>query len=112
MVSTEEKVSGWLIITYSILMLLISSAILLFLYAVFGNSILSMPFNIFSLMGLIIILFASLNILGVLAGIAVLLDKRYAPELALIFSTVSVLNVPLGTLVGGFYLWLYIRKYK
>ncbi|WNZ54321.1 hypothetical protein QT397_15620 [Microbulbifer sp. MKSA007] len=112
MVSTEEKVSGWLIITYSILMLLISSAILLFLYAVFGNSILSMPFNIFSLMGLMIILFVSLNILGVFAGIAVLLDKRYAQELALILSTVSVLNVPLGTLVGSFYLWLYIRKYK
>ncbi|SHF19592.1 hypothetical protein SAMN04487965_1601 [Microbulbifer donghaiensis] len=108
--SREERISGWLIIVYASFMLLVLSAAFLIFFANFGEVVVSAPASLFSIYGTALLFFILINLLGLIAGILVVRGEDSASRLALPFSIVSILNVPVGTLVGGFYLWQYLRK--
>ncbi|WP_323845542.1 hypothetical protein [Microbulbifer magnicolonia] len=108
--SSEEKISGWLIIAYSSFMVLMLSAAFSVFFGSFTEVVVNAPNSLFGIYGTVLLFFILINLLGVIAGILVVMGKNYASRLALPFSIVSILNVPVGTVVGGFYIWQYMRK--
>lgn len=64
----------------------------------------------FQTLGLsIIFLFA---IPAVIAGIGLLNKKSWAPTMALIFGCLGMFNFPVGTIIGGYAIWVYIEHNK
>ncbi|WP_346839366.1 hypothetical protein [Microbulbifer sp. SAOS-129_SWC] len=108
--SKEKLIAGWMIIIYSAFMVISLLSGFSMMFAQFGEAIASQPGSFLGLSATFLLLFTLVNFVGIFAGILVIKDSKYAVNLALPFSIVSILNIPVGTLVGGFYIWQNLRK--
>ncbi len=108
--SKEQLIAGWMIIIYSAFMTIGLLSGFAVMFGQFGDAIASHPGSFLGLSATFLLLFALVNIVGILAGFLVIKDSDIAVNLALPFSMVSILNVPVGTIVGGFYIWQHLRK--
>ena len=111
------SLSGLLLITYGILHVL-------FLFIVFMLFLLPSGhyFHIFSynrtgldipfvpiIFGLFIV-FSILGIVTIIAGIGIMKFKEWARILAVISSILMLLNIPIGTFIGVYTLWVLLQK--
>ncbi|BBM00073.1 hypothetical protein [Microbulbifer sp. GL-2] len=108
--SKEQLIAGWMIIIYSVFMAIGLLTGFSVMFGQFGEAIASHPGSFIGLSATFLLLFALVNIVGIFAGFLVIKDSKFAVNLALPFSMVSIVNFPVGTLVGGFYIWQHLRK--
>jgi hypothetical protein len=61
------------------------------------------------IVGFIFIIVALLSILGIIGGIGLLTFRSWARILTLVVSAISCLNIPIGTLVGVYSIWVLVQ---
>jgi hypothetical protein len=108
---THIKLLGWLNIALGILGLLI--AIFTFTILI-GVGLISRDNDAMIVLGIIATLVAGLlvvlSIPGIIAGYGLLRRRMWARYLALVVGFLSLFNVPLGTLVGGYTIWVLLQE--
>ena len=62
------------------------------------------------LIGLAISISGSLSLLGILGGIGLLTFQGWGRVLTIIVSAISCLNVPFGTLIGVYSIWVLVQE--
>ena len=55
------------------------------------------------------ILIGSLSLLGLIAGICLLLYKPWARYVVIVLSTIGCINIPVGTAIGIYSIWVLIQ---
>jgi hypothetical protein len=107
----HAPIVGWLNIAGSIILLFFAALLLVLLPAI---GILSGDLearNILAIVGICVGAFMVLLALpGLLAGIGLLRRKNWGRILAIIVSFPNLLNFPLGTIVGGYSLWVLFQE--
>jgi len=91
----KYKICGWAFSIYGALILVFSA----FVYSIISIEIGSLDFIFF-------IAAFVLGLLTFLCGVLIFKGNKYRHKIALPIAVLSLVNIPLGTLVGGFYLWL------
>jgi hypothetical protein len=108
---THIQLIGWLNIALGILGLLI--AIFAFTILI-GVGLISRDNNAMIVLGIIATLVSALlgvlSIPGIIAGYGLLRRRMWARYLALVIGFLSLFNVPLGTLVGGYTIWVLLPE--
>lgn len=98
------EISGWSFIAYGVLFS-ITSILALLMLSKFDDSFPHIGiFHAFFVFGV------AINILTVFCGAGLLMGKEYVHKIALPVSIFLLLNVPVGTVVGGIYLWQKLQK--
>jgi hypothetical protein len=98
---------AWLNIVGSILLLLIAVFLLVLLPAVGAMSGDREALGILSIVGVSVGTFMGLLALpGLLAGIGLLRRRNWGRILAIVVSFLNLLNIPIGTIIGGYSLWV------
>lgn len=89
---------------------IVAALLLGFLFGIFTGFIPDFPprgilyFIIMILVGVSIFL----SIPGIIAGIGLINRKEWARVLAIILSAIKIVNIPIGTLIGAYSLWVLI----
>ncbi|WDE08713.1 hypothetical protein SG34_032940 [Thalassomonas viridans] len=103
MMEDKFKVCGWAFTIYGIILLSVS--IILYVTLI-NNSLLNvMPFNY--------MLFTFVFVVGLLTflcGIYIFKGNPNVHKIALPISVLALINFPIGTVVGGLYLWLRFKN--
>ena len=98
---------AWLNIAGSILGLLAGIFVMIFLPAIGVLSNDRDALGVLALIGFGVGIFmVALALPGLLAGFGLLRRKNWGRVLAIIVSALNLLNVPIGTLIGGYSLWV------
>lgn len=58
---------------------------------------------------ILVFLFALVSLLGIVGGFGLLLQKNWAGNLILTLGFVNLLNIPLGTMLGIYTIWVLLR---
>ncbi|MCB0116330.1 MAG: hypothetical protein R2873_07715 [Caldilineaceae bacterium] len=107
---THIKIVGWLNIASGILLLLIAA--LVFFILVFAG-IISNDQDAMLITGLVGVFvggfLAVLSIPGILGGYGLLRGLSWARYLTLVVSFLNLFNVPIGTVVGGYSIWVLLQ---
>lgn len=72
-----------------------------------GLSIL--PFSTHGFGVILVFLFGTVSVLGIIGGIGLLLEKNWAGILILTLGFVNIFNIPLGTMLGLYTIWVLTR---
>lgn len=72
-----------------------------------GLSIL--PFSTHGFGVILVFLFGAVSVLGIIGGIGLLLEKNWAGILILTLGFVNIFNIPLGTMLGLYTIWVLTR---
>lgn len=101
---------GWLLIVSNALFLLIGALVLALLVGI-GLAIPEPEVNVvLPIVGLAVGLFlAALGIPGIVAGAGLLARKSWARILAIVVAIFSLANVPIGTVIGAYVLWVLLQ---
>ncbi len=98
---------AWLNIVGSVLLLLIALFLIVLLPGIGAMSGDRQALGILSIVGVSVGGFMGLLALpGLLAGIGLLRRRNWARVLAIIVSFLNLLNIPIGTIIGGYSLWV------
>jgi hypothetical protein len=107
---THIKLLGWLNIGLGILGLLIGAFVFLILVGVGTISGDQEAMMILGVVGVFVGGFlVLLSLPGIIAGYGLLRRQTWARYLALIVGFLSLFNVPVGTLIGGYTLWVLLQ---
>jgi hypothetical protein len=108
---THIKLLGWLNIALGILGLLV--AVFIFTILI-GVGLISGDNDAMIVLGIVATfvggLLGVLSIPGIIAGYGLLRRQMWARYLALVVGFLSLFNVPLGTLVGGYTIWVLLPE--
>jgi hypothetical protein len=108
---THIKLLGWLNIALGIFGLLIAIFTFMILISV---GLISRDNDAMIVLGIIATLVAGLlgvlSVPGIIAGYGLLRRQMWARYLALVVGFLSLFNVPLGTLVGGYTIWVLLQE--
>ncbi|MBX3000852.1 MAG: hypothetical protein KF893_20185 [Caldilineaceae bacterium] len=109
--NTHIQLIGWLNIALGILGLLIA----IFAFTILlGVGLISRDNNAMIVLGIIATLVSALlgvlSIPGIIAGYGLLRRRMWARYLALVVGFLNLFNVPLGTLVGGYTIWVLLPE--
>jgi hypothetical protein len=114
---THVKVLGWLFIIFGALYILLAfgSSMVLGLLAAFvgsqGGDEAAVGASILGFTGAAAFVFwLCLGIPGILAGYGLLTLKPWGRILAIILSAIRLINIPIGTVVGAYGLWVLFQK--
>lgn len=115
--STHVKVLGTLFIVFGAFYVLLafgSSVVLSFLAAIVGSqggNDAAIGASILGLTGAgFFVFWLCLGIPGIVTGIGLLKFKRWARIVAIVLSALRLIEVPFGTVVGGYGLWVLFNK--
>jgi len=95
----HRVILGWLFFSIA---LLISVAVIFTLKNYFGNAGTARSEHIVRIALIVATLFAA-------AGLSLLIDFRYSTWICLPFSVLILFSFPVGTFMGGYYIWYYWR---
>jgi hypothetical protein len=116
-VTTHVKVLGWLFIVFGVfyVMLAFGMSAVLGLVASFvasqGDPDSAMGATILGLTGgAFFIFWLCVGIPGILAGYGLLTFKPWARILAIVLSAIRLINIPIGTVLGVYGLWVLFSK--
>ena len=102
---------AWLNIAGAIIMLLIAAFLVILLPGIGAISGDRDAFGILSIVGVSVGGFlAVLALPGLLAGIGLLRRRNWGRILAIIVSFLNLLNFPIGTVIGGYSLWVLFQE--
>ena len=105
-------VLGWLHIIGNFLFLLIGCFVFLLLSTIGAVSGDQQAVVILSMVGTFVaILLTTLGLPGIVAGFGLLGHKPWARYLAIVVGILSLFNFPIGTLVGGYTLWVLFQEH-
>jgi hypothetical protein len=108
---THVPIVAWLNIVGSILLLGIALFLLVLLPGIGAMSGDRQAMGILAVVGFSVGIFmAVLALPGLLAGIGLLKRKNWGRVLAIVVSFLNLLNFPLGTLLGGYSLWVLFQE--
>ncbi len=115
--TTHVKVLGWLFIVFGIfyVMLAFGSSMVMGIVASFvasqGDPEAAMGATVLGLTGgAFFIFFLCVGIPGILAGWGLLNYKPWARILAIVLSAIRLINIPIGTVLGVYGLWVLFSK--
>lgn len=115
--TTHVKVLGWLFIVFGVfyVMLAFGMSAVLGLVASFvasqGDPDSAMGATILGLTGgAFFIFWLCVGIPGILAGYGLLTFKPWARILAIVLSAIRLINIPIGTVLGVYGLWVLLNK--
>ena len=101
---------GWLLIVEHAILLLVGAFVFVLLTSVGLVSRDSEAMTIFGIVGTSVGMFlAALSVPGIVAGIGLLKRKSWGRFLAMVVGVLGMLNVPLGTLIGIYTLWVLMQ---
>lgn len=107
----HARVVAWLNIAGSIVTLLIAAFLLILLPTIGVMSGDRQATGIlFAVAAVAGIFMAVLALPGLLAGIGILKRKNWGRVLGIVISFLNLLNVPLGTIIGGYSLWVLFQE--
>lgn len=108
---THIKLLGWLNIALGLFGLLIAVFTFMILISV---GLISRDNDAMIVLGIIATLVAGLlgvlSVPGIIAGYGLLRRRMWARYLALVVGFLSLFNIPLGTLVGGYTIWVLLQE--
>ncbi|MCU0506871.1 MAG: hypothetical protein MUC34_00460 [Anaerolineae bacterium] len=108
---THVPIVAWLNIVGSIVLLGIALFLLVLLPGIGAMSGDRQAMGILAVVGFSVGIFmAVLALPGLLAGIGLLKRKNWGRVLAIVVSFLNLLNFPLGTLLGGYSLWVLFQE--
>jgi hypothetical protein len=108
---THVPIVAWLNIVGSIVLLGIALFLLVLLPGIGAMSGDREAMGILAVVGFSVGIFmAVLALPGLLAGIGLLKRKNWGRVLAIVVSFLNLLNFPLGTLLGGYSLWVLFQE--
>lgn len=98
---------AWLNIVGSVLLLLVALFLIVLLPSIGAMSGDRQALGILSIVGVSVGGFLGLlAVPGLLAGIGLLRRRNWARILAIVVSFLNLLNIPIGTIIGGYSLWV------
>ena len=101
---------GWLLIVEHAILLLVGVFVFVLLTSVGLVSKDSEAMTILGIVGTSVGMFlAALSVPGIVAGIGLLKGKSWGRFLAMVVGVLGMLNVPLGTLIGIYTLWVLMQ---
>ena len=101
---------GWLLIVEHAILLLVGVFVFVLLTSVGLVSRDSEAMTILGIVGTSVGMFlAALSVPGIVAGIGLLKRKSWGRFLAMVVGVLGMLNVPLGTLIGIYTLWVLMQ---
>jgi hypothetical protein len=116
-VTTHVKVLGWLFIVFGVFYVLLAfgSSMVLGMLASFvasqGEPDAAMGATVLGLTGgAFFIFWLCVGIPGILAGWGLLNFKPWARILAIVLSAIRLINIPIGTVLGVYGLWVLFNK--
>jgi len=116
-VTTHVKVLGWLFIVFGVFYVLLAfgSSMVLGMLASFvasqGEPDAAMGATVLGLTGgAFFIFWLCVGIPGILAGWGLLNYKPWARILAIVLSAIRLINIPIGTVLGVYGLWVLFNK--
>jgi len=95
----QFKESGWAFVIYGSFSFLVSLAVYVFITFLTHNS------DISFLISLLLGIFLVFSFLILLCGLQLLKGNKGVHKVALPLSIITLFNAPVGTIVGGLYLW-------
>jgi hypothetical protein len=102
---------GWLYVIGNALFLLIGAFIFTLLTSIGAVAGDEQAMMILSLVGTMVGgLLVALAIPGIVAGVGLLAHKVWGRYLALVVAILGLINFPLGTLIGGYALWVLMQE--
>ncbi|MFC6635050.1 hypothetical protein [Microbulbifer taiwanensis] len=104
---SKEKLAGWALVIYAVLSLAAASIACIVFYLFFFTELPELLVWIFIAFLAVLIL---INSVGLAAGIGLIQEDSGAHTLAVPYSIFCLLNFPIGTVVGFFYLWVYYER--
>jgi hypothetical protein len=107
---THVKLVGWLHIALGFFGLCIASIVFI---AIVGGGLISgdaQAMAITAVVGTVVaIILGVLSLPGIIAGFGLLRYYQWARYLTLVISFVHLFNVPVGTLIGGYSIWVLLQ---
>lgn len=109
--STHVPAAGWLLILSNAVFLLVGGFVFLLLTGM-GVAIQEPEaFGIMAIVGLIVAgLLTVMAVPGIVAGAGLLARKSWGRILAIVMGVLSLTNVPVGTLIGGYVIWVLLQE--
>ena len=102
---------GWLLIAANAIFLLVGLCSLVFLVSIGFISADPTAMNVLGIIGIVAVLFfGGLALPGILAGYGLLKRARWGQILAIIVAFLSLVNVPLGTALGIYALFVLLQN--
>jgi hypothetical protein len=102
---------GWLLIVEHAILLLVGAFVFVLLTSVGLVSRDSEAMTILGIVGTSVGMFlAALSVPGIAAGLGLLKRKSWGRFLAMVVGVLGMLNVPLGTLIGIYALWVLMQN--
>jgi hypothetical protein len=105
---THTRIAGWLLVVNYALMLLgalLAFAIIAMVRGLVGED--PTALQVLEIVGTVIpVMFLVFAVPGILAGIGLLTGKPWARILAIVMAALALTNVPVGTAIGGYVLWV------
>ncbi len=103
-------VVGWLLIACHALFLVIGAFVFLLLVGVGFAAGDPEATPILATVGTVVgLLLAALSVPGIVAGVGVLARKSWGRVLAIVVAILNVPNFPIGTVIGGYALWVLLQ---
>ena len=103
-------VAGWLLIVSNALFLLVGGFVFLLLVGIGFAVREAEATGILLVTGIAVgLLLAALALPGIVAGAALLARKAWGRILAIVVAVLSLANVPLGTVIGAYVLWVLLQ---
>jgi hypothetical protein len=107
---THVKLVGWLHIALGIMGLCVASIAFI---AIAGGGLISGDAQAMAVTGVVAtvvaVLLGLLSLPGIIAGFGLLRYQQWARYLTLVISFVHIFNVPIGTLIGGYSIWVLLQ---
>jgi hypothetical protein len=102
---------GWLEIVGNLIFLLIGAFIFVLLTSIGAVSGDEQAVVILSLVGALVgVLLAVIGLPGIVAGFGLLAHKAWARYLAIVVGVLSLVNFPIGTVIGIYTLWVLLQE--
>lgn len=109
-IDAHIKIVGWLNIASGLLLLLIAAFIFLILV---GAGMISGDRDAMMITGLVGVFvggfLAVLSVPGIIGGYGLLRRFMWARYLTLVISFLNLFNIPIGTIVGGYSIWVLLQ---
>jgi hypothetical protein len=108
---THVPVAGWLLIVSNAVFFLIGAIVFLLLTGIAFSTGEPEATGILLTVGTMVgFLLAVLSIPGIAAGVGLLMRKAWGRILAIVVAVLSLGNVPIGTAIGAYVLWVLLQE--
>lgn len=108
---THATIVGWLLIVTNALFLLLAAFLFALLVGIGVATGEPEARNILTIIGTVLAaLFTALGIPGIVAGAGVLARRSWGRVLAIVVAVLSLLNFPIGTIIGIYAIWVLLQE--